>query len=624
MAGPSVMVKILGDVSGLGKAFSGAAASGTAAANKLRGGFSSMLGMLNQSGVLGPFGGALEQANASLERMSGHGRDVSTKLLGAGGAAMGLGLALSAMGSKEQAAQQQLSAAITTTGHSYSQYSERIESAIKSQAKFGNSATDTQDALRKLTTATGSPTKALALLSEASNLAAAKHVDLSTAATALGKVYNGNTKLLKEFGITVSASVNPQKALTTATNAHNKAVAAQAVAARQLLELQVRDQASKKLSASQLLKLQDAQNKVNAANLVVVSSTQNLTEAQKNAANAGAAHQKAVDELGKKLAGQASAQADTFSGHMKALRTEVENQVSAFGQHYGPTLTKAGAALSGLGGVIKVTQGIVGLFTAATSTATAVQDTAAASTAAQTAAVEGQSAATKLATIAQAAFNLVMDANPIVLVTLAIAAIIGVIVLLLWHFGVLKGVIADLWSFIQTAFHDIVGIFQGVISWVASNWPLLVAILTGPIGLAVYFMTKYWNDFVSFFTGIPGQLASAGAHLWDWVAATFKTAVDDVIKAWNSLHFTTPSVDIFGFHTPSVTIGVPQIPLLAAGGLITQEGLVYAHAGEVISPAPPGAGPQSGPLIGTAHFHHELDVDSTLKRLAWGMRVARL
>jgi hypothetical protein len=163
---------------------------------------------------------------------------------------------------------------------------------------------------------------------------------------------------------------------------------------------------------------------------------------------------------------------------------------------------------------------------------------------------------------------------------------------------------------------------MAVYNWIAANWPLLLAILTGPFGLAIYEITTHWNTFVGFFTGLPGQLESAAGTLFDWIPKIFKAAINDVIRAWDSLKFTTPSVDVFGFHTPSVTIGVPNIPTLAQGGLITSSGLVYAHAGEAISPAPAG---HSGPIVnvGEQHFHNELDVDAFMRRAAWLARTQR-
>ena len=83
-----------------------------------------------------------------------------------------------------------------------------------------------------------------------------------------------------------------------------------------------------------------------------------------------------------------------------------------------------------------------------------------------------------------------------------------------------------------------------------------------------------WNKVVSFVGGLPAKLATAGVHMWDWIYDTFRSAINTVLGWWNSLKFTTPHVHIPGIgDTPSVTIGVPQIPYLAAGGDIAGAGL---------------------------------------------------
>ena len=149
MAGPSIVVKILGDVTGLGKSFDATATKGQSAASKMHSDFSGMLGTLNSSGVLGPFGNALATADQSLQAMGEHAKGASTKMIGIGGAALGVGAALSAMGSKDQAAHQQLQASIAATGHSYGQYADQVEKAIGHQEHFGNASAETQDALRR-------------------------------------------------------------------------------------------------------------------------------------------------------------------------------------------------------------------------------------------------------------------------------------------------------------------------------------------------------------------------------------------------------------------------------------------------------------------------------------------
>jgi hypothetical protein len=82
----------------------------------------------------------------------------------------------------------------------------------------------------KLTAATHDPAEAVKLLSTASDLAAAKHIDLASAATQVGKVYNGNTKLLKEYGIVVDKHTHLTAQNQTATVALSNVLKGQAAA----------------------------------------------------------------------------------------------------------------------------------------------------------------------------------------------------------------------------------------------------------------------------------------------------------------------------------------------------------------------------------------------------------
>ncbi len=56
-----------------------------------------------------------------------------------------------------------------------------------------------------------------------------------------------------------------------------------------------------------------------------------------------------LDELGSKLKGQAAAASDTFTGKMKALGVEFEDNIAIIGQKFGPVITGAGVALTALG-----------------------------------------------------------------------------------------------------------------------------------------------------------------------------------------------------------------------------------------------------------------------------------
>ena len=128
----------------------------------------------------------------------------------------------------------------------------------------------------------------------------------------------------------------------------------------------------------------------------------------------------------------------------------------------------------------------------------------------------------------------------------------------------------------------------------------------------------YWNNFLGFFRGLPGDIARIASGMWDGILSAFKGIINRVIDVWNDLHFTLPHVDILGVHIGGESIGVPHIPHLAQGGLITQTGLVYAHAGEAITPIEK-AGRLGGPAvqIQNATFSSDIDVDAFMRRVAW-------
>jgi len=120
---------------------------------------------------------------------------------------------------------------------------------------------------------------------------------------------------------------------------------------------------------------------------------------------------------------------------------------------------------------------------------------------------------TKAQTGSQIALNTAMLANPIGLVIIAIADIIAIGVLLWKNWDTVTEYAGKLWDKIQDVF-----------GWVKDNWPLLLAILTGPIGLAVLAITKNFDkikekasDIVEnikdFFGGLPGKMMEIGKNI---------------------------------------------------------------------------------------------------------------
>jgi hypothetical protein len=115
----------------------------------------------------------------------------------------------------------------------------------------------------------------------------------------------------------------------------------------------------------------------------VTTTTEAATKAhqQMNAAQAGATdatknQASAIDQLGQKLKGQASAQADTFTGKLKALTTTIEDQVAAFGNKYGPALQVAGQGVAVLGAAYSGAKSLIDKHRASVAAATAAGEDA--------------------------------------------------------------------------------------------------------------------------------------------------------------------------------------------------------------------------------------------------------
>lgn len=230
--------------------------------------------------------------------------------------------------------------------------------------------------------------------------------------------------------------------------------------------------------------------------------------------------------------------------------------------------------------------------------------------------------AQKAWTAVQAAFNIVMSANPIVLAGIAIAGLVAAVVVAYqkveWFRNLVDG-----------AFKVIHGAISGVFNWVKANWPTLLAILTGPIGLAVLAITQHWDtikngvtavkdwigekfdEVVTFVTGLPGRISTAASGMWNGIKDGFKGALNSIIRLWNGFKF--PEVTIggsdplgrFGPSLPEATIGgweLPKIPLIAhSGGHVTAAGLKPLRSDEVFSKLqvgetvlPRGVGPGGG------------------------------
>lgn len=232
--------------------------------------------------------------------------------------------------------------------------------------------------------------------------------------------------------------------------------------------------------------------------------------------------------------------------------------------------------------------------------------------------VTGVTAAVKGFRLAILSMNAAILANPVALIVAAVVAL-GLALFVAWKksetfrnivtgaLDKVKGAgkaVADFFTkSVPDAFGKVKDAAGKAIGWVKQNWPKILAVLTGPIGLAVLAITKNWdkiksgagaakdwivkrfNDLLGWFRALPGRMSSAVAGLWDGLKNGFRAAINAIIGWWNgfSLHLNIP--DKIPGLPDSFTIDTPNVTPLAKGGILNRPTFVAGEAGaEVVAP----------------------------------------
>jgi hypothetical protein len=199
----------------------------------------------------------------------------------------------------------------------------------------------------------------------------------------------------------------------------------------------------------------------------------------------------------------------------------------------------------------------------------------------------------------QWAWNAALAVSPVTWIVLAVVALIGVIVYLATKTQFFQTIWAAVWGFMKGVgawfagpfagffvmlWGKIVGFAKGVwhaISLYFGFWYGLLAKVKGWAGAAVDWIRNKFNAFVAFVGGLPGKVRAKLSSMWDGLKAGFRVAINYVIGKWNSLQFTIPSFSILGKSFGGGTIGTPNIPQLADGGIVkARAGGTLVNVGE--------------------------------------------
>jgi hypothetical protein len=209
--------------------------------------------------------------------------------------------------------------------------------------------------------------------------------------------------------------------------------------------------------------------------------------------------------------------------------------------------------------------------------------------------------ATKAMAAAQWLWNVAMTASPIGLIIAAIVLLVAGIVLLWKHseafrkfwiaaWNMIKIAAAAAWNWIKAAaiavFNFLVSAVKKYISVYVWAWKTVA----NAAAAAWKWIKGKASTFFNWLLSIPSKINGKLASMWNGLKSGFRSAINWVIGKWNSLHFSIPSFTVLGHTFGGGTIGVPAIPQLAKGGIVSPRSggtiVNVAEAGEpeVVAP----------------------------------------
>jgi hypothetical protein len=338
-----------------------------------------------------------------------------------------------------------------------------------------------------------------------------------------------------------------------------------------------------------------------------------------------------VQALGRVRDGYRSAAAaqSAFSGRAGSLGGLLRKTMDAAGggwERLAGGARSAGAAVGGLAvklGAAARAAALAAAEAGKTALQYALMGVKAAWSAVQLVAVKAAQLAVKAATMAwtaiQWALDAAMDANPIGLVVIAIAALAAGVIYAYTHFSWFRNIVNGIFEWLKNAVTTVIGFVRDhwrliltimlgplgllislvtkywgeikkafttavntVLDWVKNHWRLILVIVGGPLGLVIALVTKYWSQIKNTTVRLFNDVKDAVGRGLHAVQSAFSTAVSAVGRIWNGLKAVarTPVNFVIGLYNNGVRtlvngiaglvgLGHPlgKIPYFAQGGV---------------------------------------------------------
>lgn len=296
-------------------------------------------------------------------------------------------------------------------------------------------------------------------------------------------------------------------------------------------------------------------------------------------------------DLAKAYRGAAADSADTAAGKAKILSVQMGELQEKIGARLIPVMLKLSAA------GLKVVEWIDKNTTAALAILGVLGSLLAI--------IKIVSLATQAFTAIQTVLNVVMSANPVVLIVLALIALGVALVIAYKRSETFRNIV-------NAAFAGISKVVAGVVDFIRDHWKAMLIILGGPIGAAVVLIATHWDtikaggaavidwvrdhwDTIKSLVVTPFQAAKAAVSTaWDNITGIISTAKSTIETVMGGIKATIDAVvGAFQNIIDKVQAVIDKIQALkdAGGGLLSKVGLGRASAGS--------GGVASGALAGT-------------------------
>jgi hypothetical protein len=411
----------------------------------------------------------------------------------------------------------------------------KLNQSLAKKTKFDDDATASGQAVLAQFNLTGKQIEQLTPLLQ--DYAAKTGKDLPAAAEVLGKAMIGNAKALKEVGISIPPAADIGKALDNAAKKVESTGKTMEDAQRRLNDLKEIQATKDKLTVQDQIALRNSQAAVKDATDAHGEAVAKLGRIQENAGKQGSKFDQIMGGLRSQVGGFAEKEGQTAAGKAQILSNQFGELQETVGSKLMPVLsTLAGWLLrivdfiSNLSPGVQMAIGVVaGLAAAAYVVVQAVQAW----------------------TAVLAALDVVLAANPIGLVVVAIAALVAGIV----------------WAYNHVSwFHDgVQAAFAGLVA--AGHW------------LAAVF-SNVWDGIVSGFVWVVNNVKS----LANWVV---QHAINPAIDAINLL------IRGYNMLPGHGDVGLlPHLPAFAKGGIVTSPtvALIGEAGPEAVVPLSGGGG----------------------------------